>query len=215
MTAITTASHTTAAASTAQKSLTGNYQTFLKLLMTQLQNQDPTSPLDTNQFTSQLVQYSSVEQQINMNSNLNQLIELGQTNGVLQSSFIVGRSIAVYSDQLALQGGQAGVRFTAVSAGPVQVAVYSAKGERLAESVVNASPGENGWAWDGTTERGTVAPDGAYRVIVKTQPVGSVGAELPFVVIAKATGVEQHGKDLQLQLGALSVKMGAVRSILP
>lgn len=218
MSSITSAAATTAAttAGTAQKSLTGNYQTFLKLLMTQLQNQDPTSPLDTNQFTSQLVQYSSVEQQINMNSNLNQLIELSQTSGALQSAALVGRNVAVDSDHLALQGGRAALRFTAPSAGPVEVSVYSDKGERLAQKLVTATAGENDWAWDGSTDRGTAAADGAYRVIVKTQPVGGgAGAELPFVVVARATGVEQQGKALQLQLGALSVKMAAVRSVMP
>jgi flagellar basal-body rod modification protein FlgD len=216
MNTIAAAAQATTAATTAQKSLTGNYQTFLKLLMTQLQNQDPTSPLDTNQFTSQLVQYSSVEQQINMNSNLNQLIELSQTNGVLQSASLVGQNVAVDSDRLALQAGRAAVRFTAASAGPVEVAVYSAKGERIAGNVVNATAGENSWTWDGGTISGATAADGAYRVIAKTQPLGGgAGAELPFVVLAKATGVEQQGKALQLQLGALSVKMSAVRSVAP
>lgn len=216
---MTTISPATQAATTtgmAQKSLTGNYQTFLKLLMTQLQNQDPTSPLDTNQFTSQLVQFSSVEQQINMNSNLNQLIELSQTNGLLQSASLVGRNVAVDSDRLVLQAGKAAVRFTAPSAGPVEVAAYSAKGERIAASVVSATAGENSWTWDGATTSGGTASDGAYRVIAKTQPLGGgAGAELPFVVLAKATGVEQQGKALQLQLGALSVKMSAVRSVMP
>ena len=50
--------------------LSGNFQNFLQMLMTQLKNQDPTSPMDTNQFTTELVQFSSVEQQISTNSNL-------------------------------------------------------------------------------------------------------------------------------------------------
>jgi flagellar hook assembly protein FlgD len=98
----------------------------------------------------------------------------------------------------------------------VEVSVYSAKGERLAQKLVTATAGENDWTWDGATDRGTTAADGAYRVIVKTQPVGGgTGAELPFTVIAKATGVAQQGNALQLQLGALSVKMAAVRSVMP
>ncbi len=70
------ASAAAAAGGTAIKALSGNLTDFLGLLMTQLKNQDPTSPLDTNQFTSQLVQFSSVEQQINQNSSLTKLIEL-------------------------------------------------------------------------------------------------------------------------------------------
>src|ERR1700722_7704540 len=59
--------------------IAGNFDTFLQLLTTQLQNQDPLSPLDTNQFTEQLVEFASVEQQINENSNLQTLISLQQT----------------------------------------------------------------------------------------------------------------------------------------
>ena len=81
---MTTVSPTSAAASTANtpdamKQLSGNFSTFLTLLTTQLKNQDPTSPLDTNQFTSQLVQFASVEQQINTNRSLGQLINLTAT----------------------------------------------------------------------------------------------------------------------------------------
>ena len=60
--------------------LSGNFGDFLKLLMTQLQHQDPTSPLDTNQFTSELVQFSAVEQQINTNTSLTKLIQLTQAS---------------------------------------------------------------------------------------------------------------------------------------
>ena len=89
----------------ALSSLSGNLDTFLKLLMTQLQNQDPTSPLDTAQFTSQLVQYSSVEQQIQTNTNLNSLLQLTQGNQVVQSASLLGKKAEVASDQLALQDG--------------------------------------------------------------------------------------------------------------
>src|SRR6185312_5424233 len=67
--------------SSALGSLSGNFGNFLQMLMTQLQNQDPTSPLDTNAFTSELVQFSSVEQQINTNTSLTQLIQLTQAGG--------------------------------------------------------------------------------------------------------------------------------------
>src|SRR2546421_564140 len=74
------------AGSPALNSLSANFGDFLKLLMTQLRNQDPTSPLDTNQFTTELVQFASVEQQINTNSSLTQLIQLTQAGEVMQGS---------------------------------------------------------------------------------------------------------------------------------
>jgi len=108
---------------TALGNLSSNFNTFLSLLMTQLKNQDPTSPLDTTQFTSPLVQFASVEQQINTNRSLGQLISLTQSGQVIQSSAMVGRRVEVASDQLALQNGSATVKFTSPTDGPVNVAI--------------------------------------------------------------------------------------------
>ena len=105
-TAATTSSSSSVAAQTgsaALNSLSGNFSDFLTLLMTQLQNQDPTSPLDSNQFTSELVQFSSVEQQINTNSDLTQLIQLTQASQVEQSSGMLGKQVTVNSSQLSLR----------------------------------------------------------------------------------------------------------------
>ena len=76
---------------TALSSLSGNFTDFLNMLMTQLQNQDPTSPMDTNAFTTELVQFSSVEQQINTNTSLTQLIQLTQGGEVMQASAMTGK----------------------------------------------------------------------------------------------------------------------------
>jgi flagellar basal-body rod modification protein FlgD len=81
MTTVTSATSATTAAtttSTAAQTLSGNFQTFLTLLTTQLKNQDPMSPMDSNEFTQQLVMYSQVEQQIDTNSKLDSLISLGR-----------------------------------------------------------------------------------------------------------------------------------------
>ncbi|HTW28990.1 MAG TPA: flagellar hook capping FlgD N-terminal domain-containing protein, partial [Acetobacteraceae bacterium] len=70
----------------ALSSLDGNFTDFLNMLMTQLQNQDPTSPMDSDQFTSELVQFASVEQQIDTNQSLTSLIQLTQGSEVIQGS---------------------------------------------------------------------------------------------------------------------------------
>src|SRR5262245_28968446 len=104
---MSTVSPTTAAASSSAASqnitvagsqeIAGNFDTFLQLLTTQLQNQDPLSPLDTNQFTEQLVEFASVEQQINENSNLQTLITLQQTSAATQAMQFLGSSVTVNS----------------------------------------------------------------------------------------------------------------------
>ena len=107
----------------ALRTLSGNFDDFLKLLMTQLQNQDPTNPTDVNQFTSELVQFASVEQQIDTNANLTKLIQLTQSGSVLQGSAMVGKQVELDGDHLSLQNGTAGLRFTTATAQPVKIAV--------------------------------------------------------------------------------------------
>src|SRR5580704_14168031 len=102
-------------------SLSSNFGDFLNLLLTQLQNQDPTSPMDANSFTSELVGFSSVEQQINTNASLSQLIQLTQAADVTQSSAILGKQVTVQSSQMPLQNGTGTVDFTAPTAEPVSI----------------------------------------------------------------------------------------------
>ena len=98
--------------------------------MTQLQNQDPSSPMDTNQFTSELVQFAGVEQQINTNTNLTQLIQLTQASELMQSAAMIGRPVTVQSDQMALQNGSGALAFTAPAAEPAAIAIYNDAGTK-------------------------------------------------------------------------------------
>ena len=213
----TTASGTTstAAGGRALNSLSGNFQTFLTLLMTQLKNQDPTSPLDTNEFTSQLVQFASVEQQISTNRSLGQLIDLTQSGQVLQSSAMVGRQVEVASEQLALQNGAAKIKFTAAADGPVAVAVYGANGSKVADGLVQASAGSNEWSWNGRNGSGTLMRDGAYTVAVAGSSADGSTKALPFTVVGTATGVSQTNGSIRLQVGGLTVNFSDVKSVAP
>src|SRR5580658_5260093 len=79
-----------AAGTNASQQLAGNFDTFLQLLTTQLQNQNPLDPLDTNQFTQQLVEFASVEQQINTNTNLQTMISLQPATEATSALQLVG-----------------------------------------------------------------------------------------------------------------------------
>ena len=209
------ATATAAAGSTALGSLSSNFQTFLTLLMTQLKNQDPTSPLDTNQFTSQLVQFASVEQQINTNRSLGQLIDLTQSGQVIQSSSMVGRRVEVESDQLSLQNGSATVKFTSPTDGPVAVAIFAPNGTKVAEGLVSARTGSNEWSWNGRNGNGTLLRDGAYRVAVTGNNADGSTRALPFTVLGTATGVSQQDNAVKLQLGGVTVDFAKVKSVAP
>ncbi|HEX3995185.1 MAG TPA: flagellar hook capping FlgD N-terminal domain-containing protein [Acetobacteraceae bacterium] len=218
MTPVTTtpAAAASAAASTAANplvSLTSNFGDFLNLLMTQLQNQDPTSPMDANSFTNELVEFSSVEQQINTNTSLTTLIQLTQAADVTQASAVVGKQVMVQSTQVPLQDGSGTVVFTANTAGPATVTVQNANGGTLQQVTVNAAQGANSWTWNGTNSSGQTLPDGAYTVTVTNAAPGAGGAALPFTVVGTATGVTTANNTVNLELGALSVPFSNVVSV--
>ena len=204
---------TTTGSSNALATLSGNLDTFLQLLMTQLQNQDPTSPLDSSQFTSQLVQYSSVEQQIQTNTNLTNLIQMTQGSEVVQSAALFGKSAEVTSDHLSLQSGHATVKFAAASSEPVTIVVSNAAGSQVAATTVKAAAGSNSWSWDGTNSAGNAMPDGSYKVsVLRADSAGNVTA-LPTTVVGTVTGVSSSGSALTISMGSLSVDFAKLVSL--
>ena len=209
------AASTTGGGTDALTSLSSNFSSFLNLLMTQLQNQDPTSPMDANSFTSELVEFSSVEQQINTNTSLTQLIQLTQAADVTQSSAILGKQVTVQSTEMPLQNGSGTLNFTAPTAEPVSITVQNANGITLQQANVNATQGANTWQWNGTNSNGQQLPDGAYTVVVSGGGTGAAATSLPFTVVGTATGVTTANNSVNLQLGALSVPFTAVTSVGP
>jgi flagellar basal-body rod modification protein FlgD len=222
----TVTSSTSAAASTstgaaaqtgnaAMKSLGSNFSNFLSLLMTQLQNQDPTSPLDTNEFTSQLVQFSSVEQQINTNTNLTQLIQLTQASQIQQSAGLLGKPVTVSSSQLSLQAGAAAINFETTAAEPIAIAVYNASGAQVQSATLTSTAGSNTWTWDGKNASGNTMADGAYTVSVNTVDTDGAASAVAFTVTGTATSVKNNNGTVQLQMGSLTVPFSSVVSVGP
>ncbi len=193
-------------------SLTGNFNTFLTLLTTQLQNQDPSSPMDSNQFTTELVQFTGVAQQIDTNNSLAQLIHLAQGSTEVQAMQLIGKQVDVTANQVPLQGGSATIDFTAAVPGPVTIALTSSAGAPLYQATVNAQAGANSWTWNGQTASGGKMPDGLYGVSVATAGSGAATG-VPFSVRGTVTGVGNSGGNVQLDLGALTVGVSALSGV--
>jgi flagellar basal-body rod modification protein FlgD len=216
---VTTASATAAATTTATGGgtrLASDFSTFLRLLTTQLQNQSPTDPLDTNQMTNQLVQFASVEQQIAMNQNLSRLIALQQAAQLTAAAPLIGRRVEVESDQVALQGGRAEIRLPAAgTARWAEVAVLDSAGRVLRQEAITLGAEATGWVWDGRDAAGRPLPDGAYRVQVTGRGGNGEVVSLPFATRGTLTGAERTGGTLSLRMGALALSFDQLRSILP
>lgn len=193
--------------------LGSNFNEFLQLLLTQVQNQDPTDPTNTDQFTTELVQFTGVQEQVNANNSLNQLISLQQGSQVLQSSDLVGHHATVSSSQITLQNGQGELTFSAQAGEPIVIAVVDSSGNPIRDTTLTASAGTNSWQWDGTDNNGNRVPDGAYRVAVDTASTTGVPTPVTFSVVGTTTGVSTNGTNTQLQLGALSVGLASLQAI--
>src|SRR5271170_6988266 len=95
-------SNASSATNSSLDQLAGNFNSFLSLLTTQLQNQDPLDPLDTNQFTQQLVEFASVQQQVDMNTNMQTLISLQQTSEATSAMQMIGSNVTLNASSSAL-----------------------------------------------------------------------------------------------------------------
>ncbi len=152
--------------SIASNSIAGNFNEFLQLLTTQLKNQNPLDPLDTNQFTQQLVQFSSVEQQINMNTQLTTLIGLQQTAQSAQAASFVGATVAVNGSTTQLVNSQATWNYSVSSPATATITVTNASGQTVFSETGTVQPGQQAFNWNGVGTNGQQWPDGAYTIAI-------------------------------------------------
>jgi flagellar basal-body rod modification protein FlgD len=151
--------------STTNTTLAGNFQTFLTLLTTQLQNQDPLSPLDTNQFTQQLVQFASVEQELKTNDQLTTLVSLQQTAQSTQALTFVGKTAVVDGSTATLTNASATWNLGVPTNSNVNVTIASSTGQTVFTGNYPVNAGSNQpFTWNGKGNDGTQWPDGKYTM---------------------------------------------------
>jgi flagellar basal-body rod modification protein FlgD len=199
-------SSTSAAAS--QKELSGNFDTFLQLLTTQLQHQDPLSPMDSNQFTQQLVEFSQVEQQIDSNQNLETLISLikGQNSSFAVS--YLGKSVTTTDGSGALQNGQANWTYSAGDdAAKTVLTIANGKGKLVYVGNGDTAPGGHVFTWDGKDNAGNTVPDGAYTL----KAVSAAADGTPIATTVTSQGVvnevDLSGSEPMLMIGPMAVPL--------
>ncbi len=195
-------------------SLAGNFDDFLKLLTTQLKYQDPLEPMDSNEFISQLTQFTQVEQSINSNKKLERLLDLQSANQSVQAIGFIGRTIEAASDTAPL--GPNGVKFTYTLNGLAEsslLVVLDADGQVVTSSAGGTAPGKHSFAWDGLDKAGSRVADGNYRLAVAARDVNSETLGVTTGVVSRVTGVETGENGLMLSLGTVLVPIDKVVSI--
>jgi flagellar basal-body rod modification protein FlgD len=164
-TSSTSNSSASSANALASQQIAGNFQSFLQLLTTQLQNQNPLSPLDTNQFTQQLVEFAGVQQQLNTNDSLATLVSLQQATQSTEALSYVGKTVTVSGNTATMTNSQAVWALSVPSASTVDVSIASSTGQTVFTGTYNVSAGNNQpFEWNGMGSDGTQNPDGNYTL---------------------------------------------------
>lgn len=205
---------TTSKAAADQNKLSGDLNRFLTLLVTQLQNQDPLEPLDANQFTSQLVQFASVEQQINQNANLEKLLAAQASSGMTSAIGYLGTTVEGNGEAFPLQDGSARASYTlGQSAADAVAIVRDAAGKTVFTSEVDGAAGTHTFHWDGVASDGRTLADGTYSLEIAAK--SRAGADIPATQtwFGKVTGIGSGTAGAQLDIGDDSVLLGDVLSV--
>lgn len=164
--------------------LAGNFQTFLTLLTTQLQNQNPLSPLDTNQFTQQLVQFAGVEQQLKTNDQLTSLLSLQQATQSTQALAFVGKNAVVDGSTAVMTNSSANWALSVPKDSTVKVSITNSTGQTVFSNSYTAVAGDNQvFAWDGKGTDGAQWPAGKYTLT-------ATGTDGNGQTVAISTGVQ-------------------------
>ena len=149
--------------STATSGIADNFQTFLTLLTTQLQHQNPLDPLDTNQFTAQLVQFAGVEQQLKSNDQLKSLIEIEKSAQATQALVYVGNTVAVDGSKAQFDKS-ATWNFQSAKDTSAAVTITNAAGQTAYTGSYALKQGNASFVWDGKGNDGTQWPAGTYTL---------------------------------------------------
>jgi flagellar basal-body rod modification protein FlgD len=212
----TTSGHNSAASANAlaNTQIAGNFQSFLQLLTTQLQNQNPLSPLDTNQFTQQLVEFAGVQQQINTNDSLATLVSLQQTAQSSQALTFVGKIAVVKGNTATLTNSQAAWQLDIPTASKVDVSITNSSGQTVFSNSFEANAGNNQtFNWNGLGNDGTQQPDGSYKLTATAKDSAGNTVAITTQVEGVVNSVDLTQSPPLLSIGGQTFTVNQVQSI--
>ncbi|MPZ09982.1 MAG: hypothetical protein GEU89_07170 [Kiloniellaceae bacterium] len=195
-------------------SLADTFDTFLNLLTTQLKYQDPLDPMDTNEFTSQLVEFTNVEQAMKTNKKLDDLISL-QTELQLNNAVgYIDRQVGADSIILMLQDGESTITYDlGANASKVNVLIIDEEGNTVRTIEGDTAFGHHEIAWDGLDDDGLALDDGLYGFLVTAVDTDLKPVPLVQGTVGKVTGVKLSDGEVTLEIGELEIALSDVLSI--
>lgn len=195
-------------ATLAQEKLDKDLNQFLNMLVAQLKNQDPLDPMDANQFTTQLVQFASVEQQIYQNANLEKLVGMQQTSQVSSMVNYLGTQIEANGQAFNLDGSTAKFSYDLESgAAETTITIQDALGREVWTGAGSTDPGKQFFVWDGLEPDGTQVPDGPYTAIVSAKDPDGNLISVAQTVFGRVTGAGATEGNVTLSMGAVDASL--------
>ena len=207
----TTGSSSKSNSASSLANLSENLDNFLTLLTTQLQYQDPLSPMDTTEFTNQLVQFANVEQGIQQNKNLESLISLQETNIMTGAVSYIGKEVEVTGQTARLKDGSASFTYTLPeNAAAAIIAIYDENGTQVYYGKAETDAGTHTFVWDGTNNKGESLEDGNYTIQIAAANTDGEQISPTYAVRGLVTGVGIADGVPQLDLDGLEVPLANV-----
>ncbi|MFN7109650.1 MAG: flagellar hook assembly protein FlgD [Brevundimonas sp.] len=198
------------------QTLASNFETFLTLLTTQMKNQDPLSPLDSNEFTSQLTQMSGVEQQLLTNDLLTSLVAAQSAGGLDNAANYIGRQVTAAWTATSLEDGKANWSYElGASADKVKLQVIDSTGKVVWEGDgPEKTMGLHDFAWDGKMTNGDTAEDGGvYTLKVTATDAKGAKVDSQALIRGRVTGVEMYDGAPYLVIGDSILPLSTVISL--
>ncbi|SDF78615.1 flagellar hook assembly protein FlgD [Bosea robiniae] len=193
--------------------IANNFDQFLTLLTTQLKNQSPLDPLDTNQFTAQLVQFAGVEQQLRTNETLGSLLSLSAAGTATNAVGFIGATVTADGTTTRLINGKADWKVNMASAGTATITIKDSKGSVVQTLTKTLTAGDQTYSWDGSTSVGTAAPDGEYSITIDAKNVAGESVTAKTQISGVVDGVDFTSSIPMLKIGSISIPIDKVKSV--
>jgi flagellar basal-body rod modification protein FlgD len=211
-----TSSTSQAAGGSASQQLAGNFDSFIQLLTTQLQNQNPLDPLDTDQFTQELVEFSTVQQQIDTNTNLQTLISLQQASEATSALQLVGSTVTLSGNSSVLSNASntpATWSINASGPGTGQVTITNSSGQTVYNGTLSLSTGAQSYSWNGQGTNGTTYPDGTYTLAITGNSASGKKLTLTTSVQGTISAVNASASPPTVTVNGQSYPISSIQSV--
>ncbi len=210
----TSSTSSSSSSSPAGPTLASNFTQFLTLLTTQLKNQNPLDPMDTNQFTQQLVQFAGVEQQLKTNDRLDSILTASQSASSASATSYIGKTVTTDGTKAQLANGEASWTLEpARAATKAVVTISDAKGNVVATQTTALSAGSQSFTWNGKTSAGLTSPDGTYSIKVAALDATGASVSVDTSVTGTVSEVDLSGSTPILLVGSQKVPLSSVQQI--